>query len=240
MNQPAIFTDTTATMTSREIAELTGKQHKHVMRDVQTHIESGALNESNLGLVDYVDGKGERRPMYQLDFEATMIVVTGYDAMRRAAVIRRWKALEEGTATPAFQIPTNLADALQLAADQARENEKLQLQIESDRPKIIFADAVEASKTSILIGDLAKLMHQNGVNIGQHRLFDWMRKHGWLIKHGESRNMPTQKAVDMGLLDVKVRTIVNADGSIRTTKTTKVTGKGQQYFINLFLKKAVA
>ena len=113
--------------------------------------------------------------------------------------------------------------------------EALEAHAEKARPKEIFADAVSASNTSILIGELAKLIKQNGVNIGQNRLFKWMREHDYLMKNGQSRNMPTQKSMNLKLFTVKESTIANPDGSIRTVKTTKVTGKGQQYFINLFL-----
>ena len=94
---------------------------------------------------------------------------------------------------------------------------------------------MEASETSILIGDLAKLIKQNGVDIGQKRLFAWLRDHGYLIKSGASANMPTQKSMELGLFEVKERTINNPDGSVRITRTTKVTGKGQTYFVNKFL-----
>lgn len=110
-----------------------------------------------------------------------------------------------------------------------------QMQIEADKPKTIFADAVSASKTSILIGDLAKLICQNGYQIGQKRLFDWLRTNGYLIKSGDSKNMPTQRYVEQGLFEIKESNIQNPDGSIRITKTTKVTGKGQIYFVNKFL-----
>lgn len=112
---------------------------------------------------------------------------------------------------------------------------ELNSKIEADKPKVLFADAVETAQTSILIGDLAKLIKQNGVDIGQKRLFSWLRENGYLIKNGISRNMPTQKAMELKLFEVKERTINNPDGSVRITKTTKVTGKGQSYFINKFL-----
>lgn len=105
-------------------------------------------------------------------------------------------------------------------------------------PKEIFADAVSASHTSILIGDLAKLIYQNGVQIGQKRLFEWLRENNFLIKSGTSRNMPKQRYVEQGLFEVKESNIRNPDGSVRITKTTKVTGKGQVYFVNKFLKGA--
>lgn len=136
-----------------------------------------------------------------------------------------------------------MAKAL-LIAQKTIENknnriEKLEAKIEEDKPKVLFAKAVETSKTSILIGELAKLIKQNGYDIGQKRLFEWLRENGYLIKRqGTDHNMPTQKSMDMGLFEIKVRTINNPDGSIKTTKTPKVTGKGQQYFINKFLEVA--
>ena len=109
-------------------------------------------------------------------------------------------------------------------------------QIEEAKPKVLFAEAVSTAKTSILIGELSKLMKQNGVDIGQNRLFDWMRENGYLIKaKNGSYNMPTQSAMECGLLEIKESTSVNPDGSVRVNKTPKVTGKGQVYFINLFL-----
>ena len=103
------------------------------------------------------------------------------------------------------------------------------------KPKEIFADAVATSKTSILIGDLAKLICQNGYQIGQKRLFEWMRNRGYLIKSGLSKNMPQQRYLEQGLFEVKESNVQNPDGSVRITKTTKVTGKGQVYFVNKFL-----
>lgn len=132
-----------------------------------------------------------------------------------------------------------MARALQMANRKIDEiknaNVLLEQKIEADKPKVIFADSVSAAQTSILVGDLAKLIKQNGINIGQNRLFEWLRDNGYLIKGGSSKNMPTQKAADMGLFEVKESTVNNPDGSVRVTKTTKVTGKGQVYFINKFL-----
>lgn len=112
----------------------------------------------------------------------------------------------------------------------------LQAQAEADRPKVIFADAVSVSKTSILIGELAKLIKQNGVDIGQNRLFEWLRDNGYLIRRkGSDWNMPTQKSLDMGIFTIKETVITHSDGHTSISKTVKVTGKGQQYFINQFL-----
>ena len=122
--------------------------------------------------------------------------------------------------------------------DYTKKIELLENKVKEDKPKVIFADAVATSQSSILIGDLAKLIKQNGVDTGQKRLFNYMRENGFLIKQkGESYNMPTQKSMDMELFEIKERTVLNPDGSIRISKTPKVTGKGQQYFINVFLSE---
>lgn len=117
------------------------------------------------------------------------------------------------------------------------ENKKLSEDNERMKPKVIFADAVRASSSSILIGDLAKLLRQNGVDTGQKRLFEQLRNEGYLMKTGSSRNMPKQKYVENGFFQIKETVISNPDGSVRMTKTTKVTGKGQQHFLNKYLKK---
>ena len=116
------------------------------------------------------------------------------------------------------------------------DNKALEQKIEQDKPKTIFADAVSTSHTSILIGDLAKLICQNGVQIGQKRLFEWMRQNNFLIKSGSSRNMPMQRYVEQGLFKIKESSYVDGNGCNVTTKTTVVTGKGQIYFVNQFLK----
>lgn len=116
------------------------------------------------------------------------------------------------------------------------QNKALAADNEQMKPKALFADAVASADTSILIGDLAKLIRQNGFDIGQKRLFTWMRDNGYLMKGGTSYNMPTQKSMELGIFEVKERTIQNPDGSARITRTTKVTGKGQQYFVNRFLQ----
>lgn len=116
-----------------------------------------------------------------------------------------------------------------------RKVEELTAKITTDAPKVLFANAVETAKTSILIGDLAKLLKQNGVETGQKRLFEQLRQEGFLMKGGTSHNMPTQRSMEMGLFEVKESTINNPDGSVRINRTTKVTGKGQTYFINKYL-----
>lgn len=118
-----------------------------------------------------------------------------------------------------------------------RRNQKLQKENEDMKPKALFADAVSSSQTSILIGELAKLLKQNGIDIGQNRLFAWLRENGWLItRRGADYNMPTQKGMNASLFEIKERAITNPDGSVRIVKTPKITGQGQVYFVNKFLQ----
>lgn len=130
---------------------------------------------------------------------------------------------------------------IQLATTLKEERQKrrvLEAKAEENRPKVLFADSVAASHTSILIFDLAKILKQNGVDIGGNRLFDWMRKNGYLVRRkGSDYNMPTQRSMEMGLFEVKETSVSHSDGHISVNKTPKVTGKGQQYFINAFLGK---
>lgn len=130
------------------------------------------------------------------------------------------------------QLEPNQKHALMMMFE---ESKRMSAQLKEQAPKVLFANAVETAHNSILIGDLAKIIRQNGVDIGQKRLFEWLRQNGYLIKDGQSKNMPTQKAMEMSLFEVKESTINNPDGSVRITRTTKVTGKGQTYFVKKFL-----
>ena len=158
---------------------------------------------------------------------------------------RYFIACEEKLKTIAtqFQIPQSFSEALMLAARQAEQIDMQQKAIEAkeqkikeDKPKVLFADAVVAAENSILIGKLANIIKQNGIKIGQNRLFEWMRNKGYLCKFGEKYNQPTQYSMELGLFEVTYNTVVRADKTFQTI-TTKVTGKGQMYFVNKFLSK---
>lgn len=128
----------------------------------------------------------------------------------------------------------SLADLLQQAAEQLKRKD---IQIEQMKPKALFADALSTSDTPILVGELAKILHQNGVSMGQNRMFRWLRDNGYLIsKKGTSYNMPTQRAMELGLFKIKENAITHSDGHVTITKTPKVTGKGQVYFVNKFVQ----
>ena len=145
--------------------------------------------------------------------------------------------VEEAWNTPEQVMARALQMANRMVDKLKKDNAYLLEKAEADAPKVLFADAVAASHTSILIGDLAKLIRQNGVEVGQNRLFQWLRDNGYLCSTGERYNLPTQKSMELKLFEVKETTISNPDGSIRITRTTKVTGKGQAYFVNKFLAK---
>lgn len=164
-----------------------------------------------------------------------------------AKKFRRWVTSEVLPAirkTGGYQMPQTYAEALRALADKSEEAERLEKEnvalLEDNKqmkPKAIFADAVATSEDVILIGQLAKILKGNGIEIGQNRLFKWLRKNGFLIKKGEGYNLPTQYAMERELFRIKERTVANPDGSVRITKTVMVTGKGQQYFVNRFLNE---
>lgn len=142
--------------------------------------------------------------------------------------------LEKALTSPDFLIQL----ATQLKSER-EQREQLEQKAEQDKPKVLFADSVATSETSILVGELAKILKQNGVNTGQTRLFAWLRDHGYLIKRkGTDYNMPTQRAMEVGLFEVKQTCITHADGHVTVSKTPKVTGKGQIYFVNKIMAEA--
>ena len=207
--------------------------NRHVDEEDRQNYQNGTL-ESNRGLT-IINESG----LYSLVLNSKL---------ESAKRFRRWVTKEVIPTIRkhgGYLTETKLAEALlnpdvliQLATNLKEEQTKRILaeqQIEKDKPKVLFADSVESSTDSILIGQLAKLICQNGYEIGQNRLFKWLRNNGYLVKSGENKNLPTQYSMDRKLMDIKKRTVNNPDGSIRTTVTTKITGKGQIYFINKFL-----
>lgn len=142
------------------------------------------------------------------------------------------------TGSYSLNIPQTLPEALRAYADEVEQHNRTRALVEAQRPKVIFADAVSTSDTDILVGDLAKLLNQNGYTVGQNRLFEQLRNEGFLIsRKGNSYNMPTQRAMEMVLFRIKETAITHSDGRVSLNKTPKVTGKGQQYFINRFIGK---
>lgn len=182
------------------------------------------INESGLYNVILRSDKPEAKPFRKWVTSEVLPTIRRHGAYMTPETIE--KALTDPDTI--IQLATTLKE--ERAARLALESK-----VAEDKPKVLFADAVAASHTSILVGDLAKLLRQNGVEIGQNRLFRFLREKGYLCGRGERYNLPTQRSMDAGWFEIKETTIGNPDGSVRITRTVKVTGKGQQYFINLFL-----
>lgn len=217
-------------MTSMQIAEITGKEHFIIMRDIRDEIEKleagGISSEYKFVLSSYLTIQNKEAPCYELTKEGVLQLAARYDAVARAKLIEMAMKQEKQIVQP-LQIDSKFLFQI---ATQLEEKEK---QITLMKPKVLFADAVAASKTSILVGELAKILRQNDINIGQNRLFEWLREEGYLIKRkGSDWNMPTQYSMDLGLFEIKEHTHLDSSGNNVTTKTAKVTGKGQIYFIN--------
>lgn len=228
------LTSINRTMSSREIAEITGKLHKNVLVDCDN------LNDNyrRMGLAEisadvYKDSYNREQKCYLLTRMQTFDLMTGYSVELRIRVNRRWEELEQESK---HRLPQSFSEALMLAAQQAQELEQKELQLQAQAPKVRFAEAVETSTRSCLVAELAKIITQNGYEIGQNRLFKWMRSRGYLGKQGEYYNLPTQRAMEMGLFEVKKTSISKPDGTVLVSTTPKVTGKGQVYFVNKLLK----
>lgn len=200
-------------------------------------------------LVCQIDSAGQKRDATVINESGLYSLVLG-SKLPTAKKFKRWvtsevlpsirkhgaymtpETLEKMVLTPDFGI--RLLTELKAEQDKRKA---LEATVEEQKPHVLFSNAVSASKTTILIGALAKLLKQNGINIGQNRLFEWLRQNGFLVKRGDNRNMPTQRAMEMGLFEVKESCHLNSNGCNVITKTTVVTGKGQCYFINRFLGK---
>lgn len=225
---------------SRQIAESFGKEHKDVLEAIRTKTaENSALLEM-FHLTEYTTSQNKKLPMYLMNRDGFSFLVMGFTGKKadewKLRYIQAFNAMEKQLAQrPQLSRAELMAQALIAAHDELEHKDR---QIAELTPKGIFADAVNASKKSILVGELAKLLCQNSVQIGQNRLFVWMREHGYLIRDPKrsNYNMPTQRAVEQGLFEIKETTVVHSDGHTSINKTPKVTGKGQIYFVNLFLK----
>ena len=236
MNELVIMKDKQAVTSSLQVAEVFEKNHRDVLEAIRTKThsaENSAQYQKMFVEGTYKDKSGKSNKLYYMNRDGFSFIVMGFTGRKADSFKLRYtdafNAMENELKQQAMGIPTSMSQALRLAADQAEK-------IEQMKPKVLFADAVETSHTSILVGELAKLLKQNGVEIGQNRLFKWLRENGYLIGGKRSDyNIPTQRSLQMGLFKIKERSFANPDGSVKITKTPKVTGKGQQYFINKFL-----
>jgi anti-repressor protein len=193
-------------------------------------------------LGDRSDGlPGKPKTEYALTLDCAKEIAMAESTEQGHIVRKYFIGVEKEWNSPAKLMARALVLANAELSNVMQENSVLNSKIEQDKPKVLFADSVATAKTSILIGELAKIIRQNGVDTGEKRLFEWLRQNGYLIsRYGTDHNAPTQKSMDLKLFEVKETTINHSDGHVTVSKTTKVTGKGQQYFINKFLTEISA
>lgn len=238
---------------SREVAELIEKDHNQLLRSIRSYIsalkQSAKLHTDDFFIEStYKNENNQKYPCYLLTKKGCDMVankMTGEKGIIFTAIyVTKFEEMEQELKEQQPKLPATYKEALQQLLIEVEEKEQLQLEnqekdkvIQLQQPKVLFADSVASSDNSILIGELAKLLRQNGIDTGQNRLFDWLRDNGYLIKRkGEDYNTPTQKSVDLGVIEIKEGTRVHPDGHTSITKTPKITGKGQIYFINKFKK----
>jgi len=231
--------DNQALTNSLLVAEKFGKEHRNVIRDVD-NLKKDVLNFEQMFIDStYSDSYGRDQRMYIMNRDGFTLLVmgfTGKNALQfKLDYINAFNQMEQAIRTNQISAPTNLKDALRLALQLEERKELLEQKQIEDAPKVLFAEAVSTSKRSCLVSELAKIIQQNGIKIGQNRLFKWMRAKGYLCSKGELYNQPTQKAMELGLFDIKKTTIIKPDGTVMISTTSKVTGKGQIYFINKFI-----
>lgn len=243
MNELQVFVrNNSEVVDSRDVALMIGRPHNDLMKSIRVYAEF-ISNAGNFSLVDffipntYRDSKGEIRPCYLLTKKGCDMVankMTGEKGVLfTAAYVTAFEKMRQQTA---LNLPKDYPSALRALADAEEKRMALEAKVEEDRPKVLFADSVSASKDSILVRELATILKQNGVSIGQNRLFAWLRENGYLVRRrGSDYNTPTQKSMELGLFEIKETVINHADGTPETKKGPRVTGRGQQYFVERFL-----
>lgn len=231
------------------VAEKFGKEHNKVIRDIQNLSCSDEFRAANFGVSSYISLQNKELPMYVMTKDGFSFLVMGYTGVKagmfKEEYIKAFNKMEETIKNGGFNVPKSFREALLLAAEQQEviENQQKQIEeknakIEADKPKVLFSEAVSASNKSILVRELAKLITQNGYQIGEKQLYERLRKAGYLCSSGESYNQPTQTYMNIGLFHLK-KTSVICDGESKVYTVTKVTPKGQIYFINKFLGKGM-
>lgn len=237
-----ILKDQQVVTSSLKVADVFDKRHDHVLRDIDKMRKDLPNFGEMFAEAKEPDSYGRDRRVFFLNRDGFTLLAMGFTG--RKAMSFKVKYIDafnrmEAELKRQHQDSYMIADPVERAKKWIEEEtlrKEQAAEIERMRPKEIFSDAITASNTSILVGDLAKILKGNGVDIGQKRLFNWMRENGYLIKGQRSdRNMPTQRSMDMGLFEIKESSYISGDGVNHITKTPKVTGKGQKYFINKFL-----
>lgn len=224
-------------VTSLQVARDFKKEHQHVLRDIRKIIANGGVqNWTDLfhETVYVHEQNRQEYPMFLINRDGFTLLAMGFTGKYalewKLKYINAFNEMETRLNSPEFIMNRALELSRQRCEALLIENKEL-------KPKALFADAVATSQSSCLIGELAKIIKANGYDIGQKRLFEWLRVNGYLMSKGEAYNQPTQKSMDLGLMEIKKRVIDNPDGSKRVTTTPKITGIGQIYFVNKFCQK---
>lgn len=225
---------------SRQVAENFGKEHKDTLESIRQILAAENSATKSMFYETTFENRGKQYPMYLMNRDGFTLLAMGFTGKAalewKLKYIAAFNEMEKKLAEqPQLTRSQLLATALIAAHEELEEKDK---QIETMKPKALFADAVSASSQSILVGEMAKLLSQNGIQMGQNRLFQWMRENGYLIKDKKQMdyNMPTQKSMELRLFEIKETSIAHSDGHTSINKTPKVTGIGQVYFVNFFLK----
>lgn len=225
---------------SRQVAENFGKEHKDTLESIRQILAAENSATKSMFYETTFENRGKQYPMYLMNRDGFTLLAMGFTGKAalewKLKYIAAFNEMEKKlTEQPQLTRSQLLATALIAAHEELEEKDK---QIETMKPKALFADAVSASGQSILVGEMAKLLSQNGIQMGQNRLFQWMRENGYLIKDKKRTdyNMQTQKSMELRLFEIKETSIAHSDGHTSINKTPKVTGIGQVYFVNLFLK----
>lgn len=225
---------------SRQVAENFGKEHKDTLESIRQILAAENSATKSMFYETTFENRGKQYPMYLMNRDGFTLLAMGFTGKAalewKLKYIAAFNEMEKKLAEqPQLTRSQLLATALIAAHEELEEKDK---QIETMKPKALFADAVSASSQSILVGEMTKLLSQNGIQMGQNRLFQWMRENGYLIKDKKQMdyNMPTQKSMELRLFEIKETSIAHSDGHTSINKTPKVTGIGQVYFVNFFLK----
>lgn len=223
----------------KDVADILGYQNgsrdinRHVDEEDRQNYQNGTFEMSNRGMT-IINESG----LYSLVLSSKVPAAKKFKRWVTSEVLPSLRKHGLYAADELLDNPDLMIQAMQALKAERAKNKELSDKVQKDAPKVLFADSVTASHTSILVYDLAKLLRQNGVSIGGNRLFGWLREHGYLVRrNGTDYNMPTQKSMELGLFEVKETAITHSDGHTSVNKTPKVTGKGQVYFVNKFLKK---
>jgi anti-repressor protein len=226
------------------VAETFSKRHADVMRDIRNLECSEEFNQRNFAQIDYTDESNRTYPKYLITQDGFSFLVMGYTGKEAARFkemyINEFNLMKDQLNKPLYVLPQTMIEAMEAYLEEMKKNVLLESKIEADRSKVIFAESLQVSNDSVLIGELAKLLKQNGFDIGPIRLFQVLRKEGYLMGKGEQYNMPTQRSMELKIMEVKTGSIGKPDGTVHITRTTKITVKGQLYFINKFKSQKIA